>query len=36
MDIKIVIARDEAIANYTKQTCMMCDCHAIARNDKKK
>jgi hypothetical protein len=30
-----VIARrnDEAIANFTERLCMVCDCHAIARND---
>ncbi len=30
-----VIARknDEAIANFTGPLCIVCDCHAIARND---
>lgn len=28
-----VIARNEAIANFTGRTCTVCDCHAIARND---
>jgi hypothetical protein len=24
---------DEAIANYAGSLCIVCDCHAIARND---